>query len=835
MVLHGLKRIFQKPTPDLSSSERTNQLRSKTIYSGTVNLSTALKTPGSNRYKTYNGPFEIVNDNGNGSLVASTSYKDLLDITKGKVLLNQLPLTSLTTSYYEKNFGNGEMYVGNYQQFDGSFFSGGATGPGPTDCEDSVLVYDISTPGFTGPGISSYAENSIGHTGTEATGMDDSNQDIFIDPKHCYYSDPCASSASYMKFVDIDLKGADVPSQYYSQQIINGNQYSGFSFPMSNFSLTCVQQNPLQTEGPLFCPLQPPSLSKFYVPPKVYNSNDFQITPPRSNSLGSFTYSSSNTSVATISGPKFDMITILGSGTSTITAFQAASDGYSSGSISTLFHVTPATFSANWEYTTDGGATFSLLQSTFTTPYDNLTYTIRLAATNPANATYTQLGTASVTNVRDGTAQLTITGSGNFVGYLTSPSITIIPATFSASWHYTNDGGATFTDITSSKHVPYDNSPYTISVKETFPANATYKQSGTASVTHVTQVISVHDTGDVGTRKTFSYYVSLLKTSKLVDVAIDGTAQLTLTGYGNFAGSSLLTPSITVNPISPTFTGSFYIPNQKYSPNSYSFQITPPKSNSGGAFSYASDNPLITFDGNNVTINADAGVGAYTITAFQAAAGNFTSRTVTTSFNVVAISPTFTGSFYIPNQKYSPNSYSFQITPPKSNSGGAFSYASDNPLITFDDINAVIFNGINVVTFDGINVIINADVGVGTYTITAFQEADGNFTSRSVTASFDVVAISPTFTGSFYIPNQNYSLVPFSFPITLPKSNSGGAFYSYSVLPNNHSVTFDGNSVTIDAHVGVGAYTITVFQKEDGNFTSGSVKASFDVLPAIKS
>jgi hypothetical protein len=255
MVLHGLKRIFQKPSPELTSSERTNQLRSKTIYSGTVELSNALAIPGSNRYKTYNGPFEVVNKNGNGSLVASASYRDLLDITKGKVLLNQLPLTDLTYPYYEKNFGNGEIYVGNYQQFDGSFFNGA----GPTGCADSVLVYDLSTTGFTGPG--SYTENSIGNTGP--SGNVGSNQNIFVDPKHCYYSGPCTSSASYLKFVDINFKGPTGatgatgitgPSQYYAQQIISGNQYNGFRFPMSNFTLTCKQLNLSQAEGPIFCP-----------------------------------------------------------------------------------------------------------------------------------------------------------------------------------------------------------------------------------------------------------------------------------------------------------------------------------------------------------------------------------------------------------------------------------------------------------------------------------------------------------------------------------------------------------------------------------------------------
>ena len=443
MLVTPQKRIFQKPTPDLSSSERTNQLRSKTIYSGTVNLSTELVKPGSNRYKTYNGPFEIVNENGNGSLVASASYSDLLDITKGKVLLNQLPLTDLTYPYYEKNFGNGEIYVGNYQQFDGSFFSGA----GPTGCADSVLVYDLSTTGFTGPG--SYTGNSIGNTGV--TGTVDWNQDIFIDPKHCYYSDPCASSASYMKFVDINFKGPTGstgitgPSQYYAQQILNANQYSGFRFPMSNFTLTCAQQMQSQTDGPLFCPLEPPSLSNFNVSSKTFGDSSFTLVAPQSNSSGAFTYSSSNPSVAIISGPNLDMITIVGVGTSTITAFQAPFGIYSSGSISTPFVVNFSSFTATWEYTSND-TSYTDLSGNISIPYDTKTYTIRVKATNPVGATYTQSST-SATQVGD-IAYLHLTGTGNYTGSVTSPTITIIliPNTLTVSSEFITTNSYNYLD-----------------------------------------------------------------------------------------------------------------------------------------------------------------------------------------------------------------------------------------------------------------------------------------------------------------------------------------------------------------------------------------------------
>jgi beta-glucanase (GH16 family) len=89
-----------------------------------------------------------------------------------------------------------------------------------------------------------------------------------------------------------------------------------------------------------------PALSNFSFPVKNVGDPSFTITAPTSNSLGSFSYSSSNTSVATISG---NTLTIVGAGTSTITATQAAYGSYASGTISATLLVslpgptTPAT------------------------------------------------------------------------------------------------------------------------------------------------------------------------------------------------------------------------------------------------------------------------------------------------------------------------------------------------------------------------------------------------------------------------------------------------------------------------------------------------------------
>jgi hypothetical protein len=251
MVRHALKHIFQKPTPNIDSSDRTQQLRSKTVYAATVNLAQHLVEGNSNLNKTYTGPYEIVTQAGNSKMIASRSYSDLLSITKGKVLLNQLPLNSHTQAYYQKNFARGQMYRGNYNQFDPSFNFNNS-------CNNSVMVYDISNNGFTGPSSYDTLGGYIGATGPGPTGISDSNKHIFVDPNHCYYSDPCLLDASYTRFVSPALSGLTGSGQFNAQQIINADQYRGFSYPMSNFNLTCTQPNLNQETGPLFCPLDVP-------------------------------------------------------------------------------------------------------------------------------------------------------------------------------------------------------------------------------------------------------------------------------------------------------------------------------------------------------------------------------------------------------------------------------------------------------------------------------------------------------------------------------------------------------------------------------------------------
>jgi len=82
----------------------------------------------------------------------------------------------------------------------------------------------------------------------------------------------------------------------------------------------------------------PATLSNFNAQNKMYFDGSFTISPPTSNnSTGAFTYTSSNTAVATISG---STVTLKGIGVSTIKATQAGDGYYTEASISATLTVT---------------------------------------------------------------------------------------------------------------------------------------------------------------------------------------------------------------------------------------------------------------------------------------------------------------------------------------------------------------------------------------------------------------------------------------------------------------------------------------------------------------
>lgn len=168
--------------------------------------------------------------------------------------------------------------------------------------------------------------------------------------------------------------------------------------------------------------------------------------------------------------------------------------------------------------------------------------------------------------------------------------------------------------------------------------------------------------------------------------------------------------------------------------------------------------------------------------------------------------PVWTTQFVVPsNLKY--GDPSFNLTNPVSNSSGAFTYSINNT---------------NIASINGNTVYI---LGAGTTSITAFQDASGIYTSKSVSLLFVVNAIPPTLS-NFIIPKKEFN--DGSFNLTDPSSNSTGLI---TYVSSNPSVAIiSGRAVSIR---GIGSSVITATQSAYGNYTAGVISSQLTVITSI--
>ena len=191
-----------------------------------------------------------------------------------------------------------------------------------------------------------------------------------------------------------------------------------------------------------------------------------------------------------------------------------------------------------------------------------------------------------------------------------------------------------------------------------------------------------------------------------------------------------------------------------------------------GTISYINVNDLLSSLINTVNI------GTTTITATQAAYGNFTSNTILTTLIVNPILSILSNFIIVSNK--TPLSQPFQLTPPTSTSSGAFTYS--------------VPEGNGVVTISGNTV---TPIAIGTVTVTATQAASGNYTSNSITATLIINSTTPVLS-NFNIPALDYGSS--GYTITRPTSNSYGVF-TYSIqdtsiatLGSGYCLSFDGDN-----------------------------------------
>jgi hypothetical protein len=174
----------------------------------------------------------------------------------------------------------------------------------------------------------------------------------------------------------------DVALTQFSSQGIDLANVAQFKLVSTPFGGTTVYIDNMY----FWKPAGAPSYGSFAIPSKVVGDAKFKITPPTSSSSVAFTYTSSNTSVATISN---DSIIVVGAGTSTITANQAAGSGFLAGSKSALLTVdfAPPAVAAPQPPVRNTGDVISL----FSNAYNNVTVDTWSAYWDQANVTDIQI------------------------------------------------------------------------------------------------------------------------------------------------------------------------------------------------------------------------------------------------------------------------------------------------------------------------------------------------------------------------------------------------------------------------------------------------------------
>ncbi len=571
-----------------------------------------------------------------------------------------------------------------------------------------------------------------------------------------------------------------------------------------------------------------PTITGFSVPAKMVGDAPFTLTDPTSNSTGAFTYTSSNTSVATISGKT---VTIKGGGTSIITATQAAAGAFVSG-----------------------------------------TTTATLVVSFPSPTTAAPTPTATAANVLSlfSDAYTNVAGTDWFPNWGQSTVVTdiMIAGNNTKKYDNLNYQGVQFAsavNATGMTNLHLDLWTPNCTAFDVFLIN-----TGTSTVEQ-----SVTITPTLAGWNSFDILLSKYNT-----IALNNIGQLKLVGTP--AGTSV----VYLDNIyfwkgggganAPTITG-FSIPSKKV--GDAPFAITTPTSNSTGAFTYTSANKSVaTISGNIITV---VGAGSSVITATQAAAGSFGAGTAITTFVVTGgttgstgpttAAPTpparnasdvvslfsnaytdVAGTDFFPNWGQNTQVADTAIA---GNTTKVYSNMNYQGIQFASAVNAASMTSLHVDIWTSnctefIVYLINTSPSTIEQSYTITPTASGWNSYDIPLSSYTNIALNnigqiklvaspsgckvyldnlyfwkssatPTITG-FTIPAKKVGDAPFA--LTTPTSNSTGAFTYTS--GNTKVATISGNMVTI---VGAGTSIITATQAAAGGYISGSTTAALIV------
>ncbi len=586
-----------------------------------------------------------------------------------------------------------------------------------------------------------------------------------------------------------------------------------------------------------------PVLSNFVVPTKRALDASFALVTPTTNSDGAFTYTSSNTDVATIEG---DVVTIVGAGTSTITADQASTEKYLSGTITATFTVNSiTTVLTNFPALSSalGNAAFTITPPT-TNSDGAFTYTssrLSVATIEGDVVTIVGGGISTITAVQSSTTNYT---SATITTSIQISALTTVLSNFSVPTKAVGDAPFAITTPTTNGDGTFTYTSSNTAVVTIVGNMATIVGAGTATITaiqsstpnyssaRITALLTVNRGVPIITNFTmpikeigmpdfliidpsstsigaFTYTSSNIKVATIYKntVSIKGLIGNTIITASQAMSSNYIAGTVTttffVNQLSPTLSTPFVVPATKTLGDA-TFKLIAPKSNSISPFVYTSSNQAVVKIAKDVV--TIFGAGSATITATQAATKSFGPRTVTGS---IQVNPriVFLSNFFIPPKIV--GTAPFTIIPPITNSNGLLTYTSSNAEV------ATIAG--NVITV----------VGVGSSTITASQASTANFTAGTISTTLVVNLPTPQ-VGTLLITNK--SLTNSSFTIedpTKPADNTSA--WEYTSSDTTVATIDDENEITL---LQPGIVTITALLSSDSLYNSAILMTQFSISPA---
>ena len=283
--------------------------------------------------------------------------------------------------------------------------------------------------------------------------------------------------------------------------------------------------------------------------------------------------------------------------------------------------------------------------------------------------------------------------------------------------------------------------------------------------------------------------------SSTVTLVAPGTCSITASQVGNeaYIAATDVTQTFTVSAIVPTLSG-FSPINKTY--GNVAFSLTSPTTNSAGAFTYTSSNTAVaTISGSTVTI---IGAGSSTITATQAASGNYASTTTTATLTVATAGQTTLTAIASPT-----SIVALTGTSTLSTSGG-----SGTGAVTYSSTGGCTISGTTL----------TAGATVGTCSITATKAADSNYAVSTNTVNVTVTAVGTQATPTF---SPAAGAIAFGTTVTITSAGADTIYYTTDgTIPSTLSTNQATTPLVINAPVTAKALAVKAGYT---NSTIGSV------------